>query len=344
MRDEVVAVSAVLSATDFLRTPVLAVVDPTGFKEWQHFVIHGRGCHVLVNFSLAAHCSADGHHITPRVVVIAHDDRWTGKVETYDDDAFEVSGDLANLVIGGNRMTVDTDGYLVRIELPGITGELRFTATSQPFVVNNQPVGHGRMCWLFVPRLRADGRLTIGDRDHAFDAEYAYHDHNWGRFLWGDDFGWTWGTILPTESDEKWSMVFLQMTDRRRLRFLSQALYVWYDHRPAAIFRHAAVTVRSHGSLRRPADCTLPPPMRLLLDGQVPGVPDRLEIDAARGDDTVHVEFRPSSLARLAHPSEVALDRVTVLCETGGTARMRGRIGGRDLDVTAAAMFEFLHG
>ena len=61
------------------------------------------------------------------------------------------------------------------------------------------------------------------------------------------------------------------MTDRRRLRCLSQALYVWHHDEPAAIFRHAAVQTRSHGLLGRAADCTLPPPMRLLLDGEVLG-------------------------------------------------------------------------
>ena len=25
----------------------------------------------------------------------------------------------------------------------------------------------------------------------------GYHDHNWGRFRWGDDFGWIWGSVLP---------------------------------------------------------------------------------------------------------------------------------------------------
>ena len=71
---------------------------------------------------------------------------------------------------------------------------------SRPFVVNNQPIGEGRMCWLFVPRLRADGWLRIDGQEHRFESELAYHDHNWGRFSWGDDFGWTWGTILPARA------------------------------------------------------------------------------------------------------------------------------------------------
>ncbi len=139
------------------------------------------------------------------------------------------------------------------------------------------------MCWLFVPRLRAEGWLRIGGHEHHVENELAYHDHNWGRFWWGDDFGWTWGTILSQQPENPWSMVFLRMTDRRRLRCLSQALYVWHDDEPAAIFRHAAVQTRSSGRLGLAADCTLPAPMRLLLDGEVSDVPERVEVERDAG-------------------------------------------------------------
>ena len=36
--------TAVLAGSDFLRAPVLAAARPEGFKEWHHFVVHGRGC------------------------------------------------------------------------------------------------------------------------------------------------------------------------------------------------------------------------------------------------------------------------------------------------------------
>ena len=123
------------------------------------------------------------------------------------------------------------------------------------------------------------------------------------------------------------------MTDRRRLRCLSQALYVWHHDEPAAIFRHAAVHTRSHGLLGRPADCTLPAPMRLLLDGDVSDVPRLVEIDAARAGDEIHTEFRSHSYARLAQPSEVSLNRSTVLCETSGTAEVNGSINGERIDL-----------
>jgi hypothetical protein len=339
--------SAVLPGSDFLRAPVLATARPEGFKEWHHFVVHGRGFRLLINFSLTNQVFGDDQvRLVPRVIVVAHDQRWNGAIERFDGRALDVSADLGELAIGDNRMTVLPEGYRVAINLPasGIRGELDFASASRPFVVNNQPVGKGRMCWLFVPRLRAVGRLRINGREHRIEDDLAYHDHNWGRFWWGDDFGWAWGTLLPSGPGNPWSMVFLQMTDRSRLRCLSQALYVWHHDEPAAIFRHAAVRTRSHGPLRRAADCTLPPPMRLLLDGEVPGVPERVEITATRAGDTVHAEFRSQSYARLAQPSEVRLDRSTVLCETAGTGRASGTINGEDVDFVGTGVFEFLYG
>ncbi|WP_019971898.1 hypothetical protein [Mycobacterium sp. 141] len=340
-----------LAGSDFLRAPVLAAAQPEGFKEWQHFVVHGRAGRFLINFSLTCEdTQGTGSRMAPRVIVIAHDQHWTGAVERFGESATDVSADLGVLTIGGNRMTVGPDGYELLIDLPGvrdlpgIRGELRLTPVSRPFAVNNQPVGQGRMSWLFVPRLRADGWLRIADREHRMESDLAYHDHNWGRFRWGDDFGWTWGTILPAEPDDPWSLVFLQMTDRHRLHFQSQALYVWHHDQPAAIFRHAQLQMRASGRLGRAPDCTLPPPMGLLVDGDVPGVPDRVEISATRAGDTVHAEFRPRSYARLAQPSEVDLQGSTVLCEADGTARIRGTINGESIDFTGTGVVEFLHG
>ena len=178
--------------------------------------------------------------------MIAHDQRWTGAIERFEEAELEVSADLGVLTVGGNRMTVRPDGYRVVIELPGhdIRGELDFTSMSRPFAVNNQPVGDGRVSWLFVPRLRADGWLRIGRQEIRFEGNVAYHDHNWGRFRWGGDFSWTWGAILPSGPDDPWSLVFQQMTDRRRLRCLYQALWVWRHDEPAAIFPPAAVQTR----------------------------------------------------------------------------------------------------
>ena len=144
------------------------------------------------------------------------------------------------------------------------------------------------------------------------DNDLAYHDHNWGRFRWGDDFGWTGAPILPAEPGDPWSMVFLQTTDRSRLRCLSQALYVWHHDEPAAIFRARG----GADALGRPAR-----PRRRLH----PAGPDAAAARTARcpvcRNGSISPRHGPAtrctsssardSYARLAQPSEVYLDRST---------------------------------
>lgn len=76
--------TATLSRSDFIRAPLLARADPRDYKEWQHFIVHGPDCHVLINFSLSGDLSS-------RVIVIALDRRWTGAVERFDASSVQVS-------------------------------------------------------------------------------------------------------------------------------------------------------------------------------------------------------------------------------------------------------------
>jgi hypothetical protein len=245
-------------------------------------------------------------------------------------------------------MRIDPDGFHVVLDLPGrgIHGELLFTPGPRSSLgrVNNQPVGTGRISWLFMPRLTATGRLRIGDVEHRLERATAYHDHNWGHFRWGDDFGWEWGSILPTDPADPWSVVFTRKTDRGRLRCLSQALYVWHHDELAALFRDSAVRMESSGLLGRRPDCTLPAPMRLVLGGEASDVPATLTITAASADGALEVVFGAQSHARVAQPSELRPDRAVVLSEISGTARVRGSVAGRDLDAPATGVVEVLHG
>jgi hypothetical protein len=334
---------------DFLRTPVLAGARPDAFKEWHHYLVQAPDLRILVNFSLMTETVAGRPpELVPRVIVIVHDGRWTGTVARFAPTDVDVSADLCGLRIGGCRMRVASDGLHVVLDLPDrhVGGELRFTPGDRPQLgrVNNQPVGAGRISWLFVPRLRAAGWLRVGGVEHRLDGDVAYHDHNWGYFRWGDDFGWEWGSLLPTDPADPWSVVFTRTTDRRRLRCLSQALYVWHHDEPATMFRDGMIAMRSSGLLGRGPDCTLPPPMRLVLGGEATDVPAVVEITAAAAGDTLRAVFRPQSHARLAQPSELCLDRSVVLSEISGAARITGSIGGREVDTVAAGVIEQLHG
>jgi hypothetical protein len=338
-----------LLRSDFLRSPLLATARPDAFKEWHHYLVQGPDRRVLVNFSLTGE-SLGGRppRLVPRVIVIAHDGRWTGAVERFDPADVDVSADLCTLRIGRSRMTVGADGLHVVVDLPQreISGELHLVPSERtPLVcVTNQPFASGRISWLFVPRLRAHGRLRVGRAEHRVDGDVAYHDHNWGHFRWGDDVGWEWGSILPSDPDDPWSVVFTRTTDRHRLRCTAQALYLWHHDELAAMFRDAAVTAHSSGLLGRGPDCTLPPPMQLVLGGAASDVPATVELGATSSAGTVTAVFSPQSHARLALPSELAPDRSVVLSEISGTARITGSVGGREIDAAGSGVVEVLRG
>ena len=83
---------------------------------------------------------------------------------------------------------------------------LRFYPLARPAVASSVRLsGRERMRWLAVPRLAADGEITVSGRTFTLKNAPAYHDRNWGHFRWGEDYSWEWATILPTSLSVPWS-------------------------------------------------------------------------------------------------------------------------------------------
>ena len=193
-------------------------------------------------------------------------------------------------------------------------------------MVNNQPVGDG-------PDVAGCSYRGCAPRDGCASAaeSTAWRTTSPITTTTGVGFGGATTSAghgapsCPPDPEDPWSMVFLQMTDRRRLRCLSQALYVWHHDEPAAIFRHAAVQTRSHGLLGRAA-------------GLHPAAPDAAAAGrrgaGCAGADRDHRDTGGRHGARRVPPAvptpvwlsraRYRLDRSTVLCETSGTARVSG--------------------
>src|SRR5262249_38503804 len=145
----------------------------------------------------------------------------------------------------------------------------------------------------------------------------AYHDHNWGSFRWGDDFGWEWGSVLPRRAQDPWTVVCMRMTDRRRRRATRQALYAWHGAEPVGVWRDGAMTFEHQGFLRRPPALTLPGVMRIVKSGAASDVPNRVTI-AGRGEDELEMRFEPEEYVRIVVPDEVDPLGVVVLNEVSG--------------------------
>ncbi len=334
-----------LATSDFFRLPSQMATRSLPYKEWQHFVVTAESLRFLINFSLSVEEQPGGvRRLSPRVLVMCHGASSASAHHRGEATNFAISNDLRSLRVDDSTMSIRDDGYAVTIDLPthDIHADLVFRPTSRPFVVNNQPVGAGRLSWLFVPELLASGSLRVDGRSHEFDEAVAYHDHNWGHFRWGDDFSWMWGSVLPERSGDL-SVVAMRMTDRAGHRCFAQALYAWKDREPIAIFRDGQVSMRRSGSFTHPATSYLPPIVSMLTPAStdVPGV---LEVRGSSPGSELSLRFEAEQFSRIGLPDEQSVDRVVTLDEATGPVHVHGTIAGHAIDANAAGLFEFCHG
>jgi hypothetical protein len=336
-----VTAASVLHDSDFFRGSRRTFGETQPHKEWHHFVVHAGGFRLIVNFSLDDRSDDSAY----RVIALVRNEEWTGAVEEFASADCEVRSGRVAARFGSCEFALADGAYELSVWLPAIRlhAQVRLVPVSTPFVVNNQPLASGaRLSWLFVPRLEAHGHVWIGNTRVGLRGAPAYHDHNWGRFRWGADFGWEWGSVLPRHLSDPWSIVCMRMTDRRRRHATRQALYAWYEHEPAALWRDAAMTMEHEGFLRQAPALTLPSVMRLLRAGTASDVPALIRI-TGRGQDALEMRFEPEEYVRIVVPDETDPMGVVVLNEVSGRITAKGRIGERELDLEATGVFELLH-
>ena len=116
--------------------------------------------------------------------------------------------------------------------------EARLSPLSYPVPIRNRvPFGSGSNDWIVVPRLEATGEVRIDGEAIALEAVPAYHDHNRGRWYWGDELGWEWGYAREPARREGFTVVFERVTDRFHEPIGEGALLVWEGERMPACWR-----------------------------------------------------------------------------------------------------------
>ena len=340
----------VLERTDFARFGLQPAIRDRPVKEWHHFIIHGQSHRVIVNFSVCddvtVRSGGPERAVAGRVIVLVESEPWNGAVVRVDDSEVSLSADGLHMRLGRSELRLRDGSYEVSLHLPeaGIAGRLAFLPLTHPLVAGNHGLGpSGRLSWLSIPRLAAHGWLTVGAERLSFRSELAYHDHNWGRFRWGEDFGWEWGSALPADPANPWAVVYSRTTDRARLRAFSQGMYVWHHGEMVALFREATTEVTFSGLLRADPRLTLPDAMRFLTPGRASDIPSELVVVGRRGADHVELRFIPQAYVRLAIPSETDIHQVVTLNEISGRIAAIGVIGGRSLAIEGTGVFELLN-
>jgi hypothetical protein len=338
-----------IDALDFVRRSPAACGGRGAHKEWQHFAILTPDVDLLVNFSC---CDAVGAAQVagselPRLVMLARtaDGAWEGDVETYPTEAVTIRAGRIDMTMPGGRLLFRDGAFEIEARLGSrpLSARLRLTPTTMPAFVPSVPMLDGPpLHWTVVPRLAVSGTCRVRDREYALDGALAYHDHNWGHFLWGHDVAWEWGFVLPDDRREPWCLTFVRLTNRARTLALAHKVLVWRDDELVRVFREGEVTSDAAlAYLRVPRMFKIPRPMALVAPEIAADVPRTVMTRARADGDRLDVRCDTTDVGQVLIPSEDALG-VTIFNEASARTVVEGRIGDEPVAFTGRSILEFI--
>jgi hypothetical protein len=341
------AIDRAVARMDFTRRSPVSIGGRVGHKEWHHFCILGETIDLLVNFSLSddVRAEAEPGRELARITLLVRAEGWDGDVEGFAAEEVVVRGGRVDLRFGRNRLRFVDGVYRITIALTErpVTVDLELRPLTMPGAAPNIPLPESPpLHWVIVPRLRARGRVSVAGRVYELDDVLAYHDHNWGHFLWGHAFAWVWGFALPDDAAIPWSLAFVRLTNRFRTRALAQGLFLWRGTTHHRVFLEDDLVVRMDPGVLRPTRVFKLPLVRALLSRDTAtDVPRWVEMRAAGDGDALVYRFEAADLAQVVIPSETGM-HVTIINEVTGRASLRGTIRGEPVDFEGRAICEFL--
>jgi hypothetical protein len=327
---------------DRLRLPDPFDPSRSRYKDWLHLNIFDlqTGAVGLINASLHGPPDDSRSRVLGTAVVHVPDVGWLGNVEIrgYDEAQIETTG--IGLQRSGFFVHADSGTILTSVRDPrnGVSASISAKPVAPAIDLEEHlPLGAGWISWYVVPRLAVAGYWVLNGHRFDLSSAVAYHDHNWGRWNWGDDFGWEWGCFL---SKQNASFVMARTTDRAHKRFTTPSLIVQVGAERRT-FSGGSIRITCTGALDGVAR-RLPGAMAALHQGRAyPKLPRYLSIHAYDGIDSVDLQFEGEYAMQL-----IAGDPITrgysFVHEIGGTFTYKASLGGSELAGTGLGIFEYV--
>lgn len=335
----------VIALTDHFRFPGLAPAQADQYKEWHHFCILGPDVQVILNLNLCGDTRPAASAGAPlaRTILLVREESWDGDVDSIPSRDVLVRRGRVDVCFGHNSVRFRDGMFELSVALQNrpIALVLRLRPVALPLLRSKTPIGAGQISWLVVPRLVASGTVTVGRRVHTLSEAPAYHDHNWGHWLWGDDLAWQWGFTLPGPLDEPWCLVFDCLTNRARSQVLELRLALWKNEMLHRLFSQDEIQVRPAGFLAPSRVPKFPRAMAIIAPESTTDIPCRLDITAAAGGDYLHGHFEAEDVAQIVVPNETDLG-LTIINEVSGRLKLAGNVKGEPVAMQGRAIFEFL--
>jgi hypothetical protein len=335
------SVKATRIAPDHLRPP--APLDPlaAGYKDWLHVNVfdHASGLVGIVNVSLDGSPEAPESRAVGTALIEVPGVGWRGNLAIRPLTDARVGID--SIALDAVAIRIDTTSGLVSASARLPRDGLRIDATGSARAVAMVPdrtvaFGSGWLGWYAVPRLAMSGSIRAGERVFPLAEASGYVDHSWGRWHWGEDIGWEWGSFLTRAPGPEF--VLSRVTDRLHVHTSGTSLEVRLGSRRRPFSADAVELTWSGLLAARPR--RLPGALAVLhVDRARPKLSSNLTIRADDGHDRVRLEFTARSAAQLI-VADSSQRGYSFLHEIVGSFTCSGKIGGKTFEDDGLAVVE----
>jgi hypothetical protein len=329
---------------DTLRPP--GPLDPVAraYKDWLHLNVfdHASGTVGLVNASLHGAPGEPASRAVGAALFHLPGRGWRGTLQVRGLDEARLG--VSSVALEGVALALDSRAgtALASARLPDDGVEARITAAfaaralEVPLLL---PLGSGWISWYVVPRLEVrEGWLAADGERVELAGASAYHDHNWGRWHWGDDLGWEWGAFLAPAPGP--AFVLSRSTDRAHTA-LGPAMLSVDLGRARRVFTGPGVRMEWSGELGEGLRRVPGALAALHPDRARPRLPAALAVRADDGVDAVELAFTARAAAQLV-TGDPARPGYGFLHQLAGEFTAAGRLDGADLACAGLAVVEYV--
>lgn len=187
-----------MSVFDTLRPPVLSDPTASAYKDWFHLNVFlpDTGRVVLINVSLHGSPWDKRARAVGVALASAPDGDWIGGIEiaSFSDSKIDTQAIFLSTV----SLAVTRDGKALHARVARPDDGFEADLVAQPVLSSSgldltAQFGSGWIGWSAIPVLSVAGTLKLDGEEISLERARGYHDHNWGRWFWGEDVAWEWG-------------------------------------------------------------------------------------------------------------------------------------------------------
>ena len=294
-------------ALDYFQPPTIFDEALDAYKEWQHFSVFDRATNLfaLFNFSVSGNPFDSRSAICARTTVIrTPEGAIIGAIEPLEVDGVKLSHLDPGIAFRGVSVTYGDSAYRVfcDMETVPVRADLSLQIASEPFTTHTRPFGTGFLGWTVFPRMKVTGRIWVSEHEYRIRNASGYHDHDWGRFYWGERIGWNWGIFLEDRASGI-TILFDQSTTGIGSAAITSGLLIYKGNTLFKSFSETEVSVDFAGTFGKNT-ITFPGLFRAAYHKASCQLPEEITLKAsAPTTGRIVVKFKPDCVVQLIAPN-----------------------------------------